>query len=251
MPFRNLAREYSTTTGTSNCVLSGAVPGCNTWELAGIANGETVRYGIITYSLTSNRPTHSEVGVGTYDTATNTLTRATVESSTNAGAKITLTGLSEVYICTTAADMNALAAYTQNGAATVIADGANAFLDIDTERVDHGGMCSLSGGNTITFAAVGYYDVGIRVQVESTSSDNLGDGYIYLAPGGTAGVVLSYDYRGFTTAMGMVSASLKTGGTVPVTAAAQTLKVAVYNESGVSIDAYVLDITIKRVANYP
>ena len=57
MPFRNLAREYSTTTGTSNCVLSGAVPGCNTWDLAGVANGEIVRYGIITYSTTTNRPT--------------------------------------------------------------------------------------------------------------------------------------------------------------------------------------------------
>lgn len=250
MAFRNLAREYSTTTGTSNCVLSGAVPGCNTWELAGIANGETVRYGIITYSTTTNRPTHSEVGIGTYDTATNTLTRATVESSTAAGAKITLTGLSEVFINPAAADMNALAAYTHNGAVTVIADAANAFLDIDTETVDHGGMCSLSGGNTITFAAVGYYDVDIRVEVVGTSSD-FGDGYLYLAPGGTAGSVISYDYRGCAAAMAMGTISLKTGGTMPITAALQTLKVAVYNETGVSINAYVLDVTIQRAGNYP
>src|SRR3990172_9514251 len=98
MPYRNLAREYSTTPGTSDCVLTGAVPGCNTWDLAGVVTGEVVRYGIITYSTTTNRPTHSEIGVGTYTTSTKTLARTTVESSTAAGAKITLTGLSEVYI---------------------------------------------------------------------------------------------------------------------------------------------------------
>ena len=55
MPYRNLAREYSTTPGTSDCVLTGAVPGCNTWDLAGVVTGEVVRYGIITYSTTTNR----------------------------------------------------------------------------------------------------------------------------------------------------------------------------------------------------
>jgi hypothetical protein len=104
MAFHNLAREYSTTTGTSDAVLTGAVPGFNTWELAGVTNGETVRYGITTYDTASHRPTHSEVGTGTYNTGTNTLARTTVISSTNAGSKITLTGLSEVFITFLAED---------------------------------------------------------------------------------------------------------------------------------------------------
>lgn len=106
MTFHNLAREYTTTTGTADCVLTGAVPGCNTWVLAGVTNGESVRYGIITYDTSTHRPTHSEVGTGTFNTGTLTLARTTVEGSTNAGAKIVLTGLSEVYICPAASYYN-------------------------------------------------------------------------------------------------------------------------------------------------
>ena len=106
MALHNLAREYSTTTGISNAVLTGAVPGFNTWDNAGVTNGETVRYGIKTYSLTTGRPTHSETGTGTYTTSTKTVARTTVISSTNGGSKITLTGLSEVFITAITPDIN-------------------------------------------------------------------------------------------------------------------------------------------------
>ena len=105
MAFRNLARETTATTGTASVVLVAAVAGCNTFDLAGVATGETVHYGIITYSPTTGAPTHSEVGVGVYTTATKTMTRATVTSSTNAGAKIDLTGVSEVFIAPAAGDL--------------------------------------------------------------------------------------------------------------------------------------------------
>src|SRR3990167_10891399 len=106
MAIHNLAREYSTTTGISNAVLTGAVPGFNTWDNAGVTNGETVRYGIKTYSLTTGRPTHSETGTGTYTTSTKTVARTTVISSTNGGSKITLAGLSEVFITAITPDIN-------------------------------------------------------------------------------------------------------------------------------------------------
>src|SRR5215212_9180276 len=105
MSFHNLAREYTITTGTSDCVLSGAVPGCNTWDNAGVTNAEAVEYSIITYSTTTHRATGTECGSGTYTTSTKTLARTTVESSTNAGSKITLTGLSEVFIIPLASDL--------------------------------------------------------------------------------------------------------------------------------------------------
>lgn len=111
MAFHDLAREYSITTGTSDAVLSGAVPGCLTWDLAGVTNGETVRYTIVTYSTTTNRPTHSEEGVGTYTTSTKTLARTTIKSSTNGGSKITLTGLSEVFITPDSVILNSVDPY--------------------------------------------------------------------------------------------------------------------------------------------
>lgn len=111
MTFHNLAREYTETTGTSDCVLTTAVPGCNTWDNAGVTNGEVVNYGIITYSLTTHRPTHTEIGTGTYTTSTKTLARTTVHSSTNSGSKITLTGLSEVFITPPASILDVIDPY--------------------------------------------------------------------------------------------------------------------------------------------
>lgn len=146
--YRNLAREYTTTTGTSDCVLSGAVPGCNTWEDAGVANSEIVRYGIITYSTSTHRPTHSEIGVGSYNTGTNTLARTTVESSTNSGSKITLTGLSEVYICPSRKDLP-IQAFYYGPTVTVNSATSNATLEIDTEWTDEHGLATLAA-NVIT-----------------------------------------------------------------------------------------------------
>jgi hypothetical protein len=108
MTLYNLARMYTTTTGTGTVTLTTAVAGCLTFDLAGVSNGETVNYGIITYDTASHRPTHSEVGTGVYTTIGTTLTRASIEKSTNGGSAITLTGLSEVYICPPASFYNAI-----------------------------------------------------------------------------------------------------------------------------------------------
>lgn len=143
MPFRNLARELTTTTGTSDCVLSGAVDGYNTWENAGITNSEIVRYGLVTYSTTSNRPTHREIGIGSYNTGTNTLTRSSVESSTNAGSKITLTGLSHAYIVPSRKDIPVFAAY-YGALQTVNSAVTDTLLDISTEWSDDIGLATLA-----------------------------------------------------------------------------------------------------------
>lgn len=98
MAFHNLAKELSTTLGTADAVVSGAIAGFNTLEDAGVTDGETINYGIVTFDITTHRPTFSEVGIGVYDVATKTVTRASVVDSTNGGAKIVLTGLSWVFI---------------------------------------------------------------------------------------------------------------------------------------------------------
>lgn len=95
----DLARMYTTTTGTGNVTLTTAVPGCKTFAASGISDSDTVNYGIITYDLTTHRPLRSETGLGKYIASGTILQRNTVLHSTDSDdSAIDLTGLSEVYI---------------------------------------------------------------------------------------------------------------------------------------------------------
>lgn len=237
--FRNLAREYSTTTGTSDCVLTGAVPGCNTWENAGVTNGEVVRYGIITYSLTSNRPTHSEVGIGSYNTSTNTLARTTVESSTNAGSKITLTGLSEVYICPTSRDISGTFALYTGSSVQTINNAASAVLPISVETTDVFGLASVAS-NKITIAKAGRYAAYVSFGHYTNGADYNGPITTFAASIGTPNAFDSV-VQGYVTAWGIDSAN----GTlnmhhINVAAdATDYIEVNCTNNSGAQIDAYI------------
>lgn len=86
----NLARMTTGTTGTGTITLGAAVPGFLTFAQAGVANGETVVYGI-------RDGNNSEVGTGVYTSAGTTLTR-TVLKSTNSDSAINLSGAAQVYI---------------------------------------------------------------------------------------------------------------------------------------------------------
>jgi hypothetical protein len=172
MAFHNLARMYSVTTGTSDAVLTTAVPGCNTWDNAGVTNGETVRYGIITYSTSTHRPTHSEIGTGTYTTATKTLARTTVISSTNSGSKITLTGLSEVFITPAASDVTLIV--KEQDAAPSVTGVTTIKVTNGTLTDDGSGVVSIStgagGGGSISFAS--YYSNAITDTVTAGSTQD-------------------------------------------------------------------------------
>lgn len=179
MALHNLACEQSVTTGTSNAVLSGAVEGCNTFDLAGVANAESVNYVITTYSLTTHRPTHREVGTGTYTTATKTVARTTVVSSTNAGAKIVMTGLSDVAILPQASEIGGggggsgsqYASYYYNTSNTVNNAVNNQVVEIDTELVDANNLASVAS-NTVTFAGSGDYMITANVTVYGGAAFN-------------------------------------------------------------------------------
>ena len=248
MPFRNLAREYTLTTGTADCVLSGAVPGCNTWDLAGVATGEIVRYGIITYSTTTNRPTHSEVGIGTYTTATKTLARTAVESSTAAGAKITLTGLSEVYICPTSRDLNAGAFALYAGGTQTINSAASATLTIASETSDVFGLASLAA-NTITIAKAGKYGVYVSYGHYSNGADYNGTIKITAAVGGsfvttqaTQGYVTAWAIGDDENTFSMPYQSADADGT-------STISFTLANNSGAQIDVYINYVILFRLSS--
>jgi len=85
-------KETSVTSGTGTITLGGAFGGFQTF-LAGIGNGNTTYY-------TIENGTSFEVGIGTYTSSSNTLSRDTVLSSSGGGdTKIDLTGVSYVF-CT-------------------------------------------------------------------------------------------------------------------------------------------------------
>jgi hypothetical protein len=185
MALHNLAKELSTTTGTASAVLSGAVTGYKTFEDADVVDNEVVTYGIHTFNTTTNRLTHSEVGIGTYDADTNTLSRDTVLASSNADAKITMTGVSHVFVIATAEWLapgllySADAAGWYQGAAAVVSyefDGGSSPLTwsaaVDTESVnaaayrsklyiqDNGGTESLG---TFSWSPAAAFDIACKV----------------------------------------------------------------------------------------
>jgi hypothetical protein len=85
-------KEVTSTTGTSDMVLGGAVGAATSFS-------STLGDGDKTYYCVEASDGGYEVGIGTYTLGTNTLSRDTVISSSNSGSKITLTGVSEVF-CT-------------------------------------------------------------------------------------------------------------------------------------------------------
>ena len=85
----NRVQETTTTTGTGTITLGGAVAGFQSF--AAVGDGNTTYY-----TVTSG--TAWEVGIGTYSSLYNTLSRTTILSSSAGGAAITLAGTSTVFV---------------------------------------------------------------------------------------------------------------------------------------------------------
>jgi non-canonical (house-cleaning) NTP pyrophosphatase len=91
----NRVKETSITSGTGSVLLAGGFGAFQTFSSA-IGNGNTTFY-------TIENDTRWEVGIGTYASDTNTLSRDTVLSSSSGGSKIDLNGVSIVF-CTLPAE---------------------------------------------------------------------------------------------------------------------------------------------------
>jgi len=86
-------RETSTTTGTGALSLAGAVVGYQTFSSA-IGNTNTCYYAISNPGVAE-----WEVGIGTYATSGNTLTRTTILKSSNANAAVNFSaGTKDVFV---------------------------------------------------------------------------------------------------------------------------------------------------------
>ena len=244
--YYNLARMYTETTGDSDVTLTTAVPGCKTFALAGASDSGEYEYGLITYDLITHRPTGSETGIGKYISSGTVFKRTTVEASTDSdNSAINLTGLTEIYLCPIASGFNngmhALAVYSNAGASNSASDSyTNLVLTLDTEDYDNHGIGSLSG-NTVTILAtkIDYALVSANVYISGLSAF---DGYITLKIFGPYTAEIS---KGYTSAMGILS-DVITIGPVPFDfRAGGTLQLKITNQLGLTIDAYVSDLTIK------
>jgi hypothetical protein len=186
MALHNLACEHSTSIGDSDAVLSGAVEGCNTWDDAGVTNGESVHYVITTYSLTTHRPVDREVGTGTYTTSTKVVARTTVVSSTNGGSKITMTGLSDVAILPQASEIGggggggvsfAIYANASPPDDNITNGNSASVMNLDTEAIDADNLFTLSS-DVLTVADSGLYY--ITASAIFTATGTFGNGIIYI-----------------------------------------------------------------------
>lgn len=137
----DLARMTTLTTGTgASLVLDTAVPTFLSFDDAGVPDGGGVSYAIVD-------GLHRETGRGLYTTSSKTLTRA-VESSTNAGGRINLSGSAVVFI--TALDKD-FREWNDNHDA----NGYSLLMDTDTGIKDDSGNSQLLF--TKTASAVNYF----------------------------------------------------------------------------------------------
>lgn len=255
MALHDLAKELSTTTGTADAVLSGAVDGCNTWDDAGVTNGESVKYGIVTFDLTTHRPIARELGTGTYTTSTKTVARTSVVSSSNGGSKITMTGLSHVYITPRSTDYGGgggggsieFAVYQDAGwPSSNLANNASANpATIDTQLVDASGLVTLSS-NVFTFNFDGWYAVEAVVYAQKTGGGALGNGEIDMGlsfSGASNNINAIYPAA---TATNATEAYIHFGGSLNVTSG-DTLQPHIDNFSGVTIDTGFVEIRFEKL----
>lgn len=124
----NLARVFTSSTGTGNIVLGNVVPGYVTFAQGGITNGQTLSYGIAVYAA-NGTVLASEVGSAVYTHATLTLSSRTPVTSTNSNSAVSLPAgaIIHVFVTATASDIG--------GAGTVTSFSAGNLSPLFTTSV--------------------------------------------------------------------------------------------------------------------
>lgn len=184
--YADRVQETFSTTGTGPVSLAGAVAGYQAFS-AVMANAGTCYYGM-------TDGTNWEVGLGTYATSGNTLTRTTVTASSNAGAAVNWSaGTKSVFLDLAA---SAIANFTTPPAATA---GSLGLVQPD------GAIITVSGG-AITVAKATSSSFGVVQTDGATINASAGVISVPTANGSTLGLVKP-DNSTITISGGVLSAS--------------------------------------------
>jgi hypothetical protein len=162
---KDRVKESSTSSGTGNITLGGAIPGYQTFNAA-IATGSTVYYTI--HNLTAGSDTEWEVGVGTF-TSPSTLARNTVLSSSNSGSLVPFTsGVSGLEVFVTQPAEQAL--YT-NQATGIVESSGNGANTIAFTNINASNIVTVSG--TISTNAANATDITNKQYVDGLFSQSI------------------------------------------------------------------------------
>jgi hypothetical protein len=160
---KDRVKESSSSSGTGNITLGGAIPGYQTFNAA-IASGSTVYYTI--HNLTAGSDTEWEVGVGTF-TSPATLARTTVLSSSNSGSAVNFTaGASGLEVFITQPAEEAVYLNNATGLIEIGGNGTNtvSFTNINTTNLTAStvtltaGTISTNASNTTDIVNKQYVD---------------------------------------------------------------------------------------------
>ena len=191
-------KETTTTTGTGAITLAGAETNFVTFSSA-LSNGDTTYYAII--DDTNNA---FEVGLGTFSSSGNSITRTTVLASSNSGSAVDLSaGTKEVFVnypagksvyldssgqlviggtavTSTAAELNILDGVTASTAEINLLDGSSSGTIVNAKGVVYGGAGEVNG-TTLQIAGTSITSTAAELNIldgvtASTAELNLVDG---------------------------------------------------------------------------
>jgi len=133
LAINNRVRETTSTTGTGAVTLAGAVDGFQTFA-AGIGNSNTTYY-----AISLNTANEWEVGLGTLNSDSSTLTRTTVLESSNSDSAVDFAAGSKEVFCTLPSEKAVYldASDNQVGGFTSLADDSSPQLGGDLDVVTY------------------------------------------------------------------------------------------------------------------
>ena len=220
----NRVRETTSTTGTGAVTLGGAVGGFQTFA-AGIGNDNTTYY-----AISINSESEWEVGLGTLNSDSSTLTRTTVLESSNSDSAVDFSAGSKEVFCTLPSEK---AIYLDGSDAQV--GGFASLVDDTTPQL--GGMLDVNGqalgDGTLellkfseTGSAVNEFTIanaaasnGPTLSATGSSDSNID---INITPKGTGDVVLAADTVSVGDAAAAATIRSNGAGTLTVTTGGTT-----------------------------
>ena len=188
----NRVRETTSTTGTGAVTLGGAVDGFQTFA-AGIGNSNTTYY-----AISINTENEWEVGLGTLNGDSSTLTRTTVLESSNSESAVDFAAGSKEVFCTLPSEKAVYldASDAQVGGFSSVADDSSPQLGGDLDVVTYD-IVSTSNRD-IDIAPHGTGDVVLKADTVTVGDAaaaavirSSGNGTLTVTTGGTENLILS------------------------------------------------------------